>query len=70
MALSAAEKVRRHRARRRKGEAVLRINVNLGAVADWLIDHQKLAEWDATDRDQIQTSLENAVKFWSRYETG
>ena len=69
MPLSGAEKVRRYPARRRAGEAVLPIKVDLHTTADWLIDHGKLAEWDAGDRNKVRSALEDAVRFWSRYET-
>ena len=69
MALTAAEKVKRHRARHRAGEAVLPIQVNLNRVADWLVDQHQLAEWDADDREKIRAALEQAIGFWSRYET-
>jgi hypothetical protein len=69
MALSGAEKVRRQRARKRAGEAVLPVRCNVGAVADWLIDHGMLQEWDSSDRDRVRAALDAAITVWSRYET-
>ena len=70
MALSGAEKVRRHRARKRRGEAVLPIKVNVGAVAELLIDHRMLREWDAHDRDKVREALEAAMRLWTTYDAG
>jgi hypothetical protein len=69
MRLSDSEKVKRHRARKRAGEAVLPIRVNVGAVGDFLLDHGFIAEWDMGDRDKIREAIESALRVWSSYET-
>jgi len=49
----ASERVKRHRQRRRAGLTVLPIAVDLGAVAEFLIDRGFLEAWDDRDRDAV-----------------
>jgi hypothetical protein len=54
------------RDRKRAGRAVLRVEVNLGALADFLIDSRFLQEWNDQDRRAIEQALEAAIDVWSR----
>jgi len=49
----ASERVKRHRQRRRTGLTRLSVDVDLGAVAEFLIDRGFLEAWDDRDRDAV-----------------
>ena len=57
-----ADRVRRHRERRRRGEAVFRVQAPAFDLADRLIEAGWLAAWDAEDRAKIEEALGRAVK--------
>lgn len=50
--LTPTEKVRRFRARKRRGRAVFSAEVDVGPLADMLTGYGFLQEWDDTDRQQ------------------
>jgi hypothetical protein len=56
-----ASRQRDYRRRRQSGRAVLSVELDVGAVAEWLIDEGLLAEWDANDRDAISDALRRAI---------
>ena len=62
----ASERVKRHRQRRRAGLTVLPIAVDLGAVAEFLIDRGFLEAWDDRDRDAVARALATALDVWAR----
>jgi hypothetical protein len=66
MALTAAEKMRRHRARRRDGVVVLPIAVDVDMLAEFLIDRGFIMPWDADDRAAIAKALATALDVWVR----
>jgi hypothetical protein len=61
-----AESVRLCRHRKRNGRAVLKVEVDVGTLADLLIDAGFLAAWDADDRGKLRQALECAVQVWAR----
>ena len=61
MALTAAEKMRRLRARQRDGEYVLPMKVNRALAEDVLIPRGYLSEEDADDREKVADALLAAV---------
>jgi len=61
-----SERVKRHRQRRRAGLTVLPIAVDLGAVAEFLIDRGFLEAWDDRDRDAVARALATALDVWAR----
>lgn len=65
---SAAQRQRRSRALRRAGRVVLRVEVDLGATADWLAEKKFLAQWDAEDAHAVTRALEQALAAWTRYQ--
>jgi hypothetical protein len=64
MALTAYQKLKRHRDRKRAGHCVLSVDVDLGALADTLVAAGWLAAWDAHDRDRVRLALETAIDEW------
>lgn len=55
---TSAERMRLLRARRRKGVAVLPVEVsNLPALTDYLVDRRLLKEWDTEDRTEIAAAI-------------
>lgn len=60
------EKLKRHRQRKRRGRAVLPIEIDLGAVADILVEGNWLCAWDANDRAKIKQALEAAIAAWAQ----
>ena len=66
MPLTPSEKVRNARRRKRNGRAVLNVEVDLGEVADLLVDGGYLAAWDAEDRTMIAAALQIAIEVWAR----
>lgn len=66
MALTAAEKMKRLRARRRAGRAALTVDVDLDRVAGLLFDTGFIGEWDADDRQAIARALATALDVWAR----
>jgi len=66
--LTSTEKVRRFRARKRLGKAVLSAEVELGLLADMLVSHGFLQQWDDGDRAKIQAAFQEWVAVSYRYE--
>lgn len=62
----ASERVKRHRQRRRTGLTRLSVDVDLGAVAEFLIDRGFLEAWDDRDRDAVARALATALDVWAR----
>jgi hypothetical protein len=65
-AMTSTERVRKHRQRKRTGLTVLSVPVDLGAVAEFLIDHGFLEAWDDRDRDAVARALAAALAVWAR----
>ena len=49
------------RERAKDGRAVLRIDVDLFGLADVLVKHGLLEEWDADDREKIERATEKMI---------
>ncbi len=62
MARSAAERQRSRRARKALGKCVLPLTINLGDIADKLVDAGLLAEWSAEDAVAIADALAQALE--------
>jgi hypothetical protein len=62
----ASERVKRHRRRKRAGLTVLPVAVDLGAVAEFLVDRGFLETWDDRDRDAVARALATALGVWAR----
>jgi hypothetical protein len=65
--MTSAEKVRRHRARKRAGETLLTIKVQLGMVGDWLFDYGFIDECDTDNPAKVAAGLERLLAVWPRY---
>ena len=46
---------------------VLQVEVELGPLADFLVDHGFLEQWNDSDREPIRLALQTALKVWSTY---
>jgi hypothetical protein len=55
------ERVRRHRARRRREEVCLCVEAPIHELADLLVETVWLEQWDSDDRAAIQRALNRAV---------
>jgi hypothetical protein len=67
MAKTAAERQKDRYARKKRGESVLPIKCNAGAIADWLVDQGELPEWSTEDIPAITAALERRLaKFLTR----
>jgi hypothetical protein len=64
--LRSRESVRACRRRKRAGHVLLKVEVDLGGLADLLVDAGFLPAWDSEDRDKVRTALEVALDVWSR----
>lgn len=58
---AAAERQRRHRARRRAGMAVFRVEAAQFDLADALVSAGWLSEWDSDDPARIEQALNRAI---------
>jgi hypothetical protein len=56
------------RARERAGLVVLQVEVELGPLADTLVQAGYLSGWDSEDREQIRLALQTALKVWTSYK--
>jgi hypothetical protein len=65
MALTPYEKVKCCRQRKRRGRAVLSIELDVGAVGDLLVETGFLEAWDANDRDKLREALEHLLDVWT-----
>ena len=65
-ARTAAERQRRHRQRRRSGRGVLRVEVDLTALADALVEAGWLAAWDAENADALAAAVGRLLTRLSR----
>jgi len=59
--MTAADRMRKARARRRNGVAVLQIEVAIGPLADQLVEAGLLGAWDSEDRDAIKRAVERVL---------
>lgn len=59
---AAAERMRRLRARRRRGEVVVSVPVAEGLVVGWLLDTGRLAEDEAEDPDAVAAALGRVLR--------
>lgn len=62
LARSAAERQRNRRARKALGKCVLPLTINLGDIADKLVDAGFLPEWSAEDAEAIANALARALE--------
>jgi hypothetical protein len=58
-----ADRQRASRARLAVGRAILRIEVDLGSVADMLVEGGLLEAWDAEDRSKIAAALQRQIEL-------
>jgi hypothetical protein len=54
--------------RHRAGKRVLKVEVEMGSLADLLCDHGFLQQWDSEDVEAVRRALEEALRVWSIYE--
>jgi hypothetical protein len=64
--MTPAERQRIYRARSRRGQAVLRVKVNFYAVAEALIQSERLSCSEAEDRAKIEAELAQVVAEWAK----
>jgi hypothetical protein len=62
--LTAYEKVKRHRQRKRAGRVVVALELELVPLVEVLIDAGWLCAWDADNRARIKAALESAIETW------
>jgi hypothetical protein len=60
------ESVRACRRRKHSGLVLLKVEVDLGALADLLVDAGFLPAWDAEKRECVAAALQVALEVWSR----
>jgi hypothetical protein len=60
-----AERMRRHRARERDGQIVLRLTINEADIVHALIASEALAPGDADDRRQVECAVERLLTDWA-----
>jgi len=60
--LSPAERVRRHRAMRRRGLVLVRVPIQEVRMVNWLIDRGRLAEDDAADPEAVAGALARLLR--------
>ncbi len=65
MSTSNAERQRRHRARVRRGEAILRVRVRPEKIIEALLRSQKITEDDAFNREKVEEALSHVVAEWT-----
>jgi hypothetical protein len=53
--------------RHKNGKRVLRVEVEMGPVADLLCDHGFLQQWDSEDPEAVRRALEEALRVWALY---
>jgi len=53
--------------RRKNGRRVLKVEVELGPLADLLVDHQFLQQWDTEDPEAVRLALQEALRVWALY---
>jgi len=67
MALTPSEKVKRWRARQRAGLVVLRVECDMAALVDWMVNRGDLDPTDAIDDPvAVGEALSRAVAVWTR----
>jgi len=62
--VSAAERLRRHRARVRRGEEVLRVTVKPAKIIEALLRAQKITDADALNRAKVEEAVSQVVAEW------
>jgi hypothetical protein len=62
--MTAAARVHRCMVRKRKGRAVLHVEVELAALADQLVVDRFLPQWDSEDRMAIQQALQRMLAIY------
>ena len=67
MPKSAADRQRERRRRKAQGTSVLAIEINIGMVADTLIERGLLQEWSSDDPQAVADALARALERWSRH---
>lgn len=65
--MSAADRMRRYRDRKRRGRCVMPIEIDRGELADDLVELGLLSEWDSEDVDALRSALKKALKKLKRY---
>jgi hypothetical protein len=61
-----AERTKRYRQRKRAGLRMATIAIEPTAVAELLIDHDFLREWDAADFSAVCAALQEAIAVWAQ----
>jgi hypothetical protein len=56
----AGARMKRLRARKATGRAVLPIEVDLSELSDVLVDQGRLQQWDCDDREKVKDALQAA----------
>lgn len=64
--MTGAERMRRHRARRAAGRAVLRVEVDLVELVPALVEARLLGLWDESDRGAVERATERALAIIAR----
>src|SRR5262249_37571031 len=64
--MSAAERLRAHRNRRRAGRVVLHIEVNFFELSDALVSAGLVPQWDAEDKAAVAAGVERALEILQR----
>ena len=62
--MTAAARVHRCKVRKKAGLGILRIEVQLGPLADQLAQDKFLAEWDTENRVEIEQALQRMLAIY------
>ena len=62
-----AERQRRSRQRRRRGEAVLKVSVKVDRLVHALIDSDRLTESEAADPAKVAAAASSMIDYWSKW---
>ena len=64
---TAAERQRIRRRRRADGRVIVPVEIDLGEVADALVQARLLSEWDTEDRGKVAGALSKIITTWLRH---
>jgi len=59
-----AANVRRYEDRKKQGLGILKVEVQLGPLADQLVEDKFLGEWDAENRHEIERALQRMLAIY------
>jgi hypothetical protein len=62
------EDMRRCRARKKANRALVRLEIDVLAVSEGLVDRGFLTQWDEEDREKLCSALQEALADWFGYE--